>query len=184
MTMFEFTLRLGREITEDEADDLYGVIHDGSIMSGPGGTEIEFARDAGGWAEAIGSAIRDIECVPGLRVAGVGQADLVSLLDIAHRTRRSREAVRLWAAGKRGPGGFPAPDWQSPSGERFWSWPSVARWVKDNMNLAVEATPVEIRWADEILKARQVMIDIQDMLEQADDATRRHLGPLLKSGCP
>jgi len=52
--------------------------------------------------------------------------------------------------------------------------------VKDSMNLAVEATPCEIRWADEILKARQVMIDVQDMLERADDATRRHLGPLLK----
>jgi len=183
MTMFEFTLRLDRQITEDEADELCGVIHDGSVMTGPGRTEIEFTRDAPGWAEAIGSAIRDIECVPGLRVAGVGQADLVSIRDIAHRTRRSREAVRLWAAGKRGPGGFPAPDWQSPSGERFWSWPRVARWVKDSMNLAVEATPCEIRWADEILKARQVMIDVQDMLERADDATRRHLGPLLKSEC-
>ena len=99
MTTFDFTLRLDREITEEEADDFYGVIHDGSIMTGPGRTEIEFAREAPGWAEAIGSAIRDIECIPGLRVAGVGQADLVSLLDIAQRTRRSREAVRLWAAG-------------------------------------------------------------------------------------
>jgi hypothetical protein len=184
MTTFEFTLRLDREITEDEADDLYGLIHDGSIMTGPGCTEIEFARDASGWAQAIGSAIRDLESVPGLRVAAVSQADLVSLLDIAHRTRRSREAVRLWAAGKRGPGGFPAPAWQSPSGERFWSWPSVASWVKDTMNLAVDVTPAEIGWADEILKARQVMIDVQDMLERADDATRRHLGPLLRAGCP
>jgi hypothetical protein len=60
----------------------------------------------------------------------------------------------------------------------------VARWVKDNMNLAVDATPEEISWADEILRARQVMIDVQDMLERADDATRQHLGPLLRTGCP
>src|SRR5215467_5094163 len=164
MTMFEFTLRLDREITEEKADDLYGVIHDGSFTLGPGRTELEFTRDAPGWAEAIGSAIRDIERVPDLRVAGVGQADLVSLLDIAHRTRRSREAVRLWAAGKRGPGGFPAPDWQSPSGERFWSWPDVAWWISEHLHLAVEVTPEPIRLADEVLKARQAVAEAQRIL--------------------
>jgi hypothetical protein len=177
MTTYEFTLRLDQELDEAQADALYGVFHDGSVMTGSQSTEIEFTREADGWAEAIVSAIQDVESVPGLRVTGVGQEDLVSMLDIAHRAQRSREAVRLWAAGKRGPGGFPAPTWRSPSGERFWSWPDVAWWVSENLHLAVEVAPDAVRVADEVVKARQAVADAQRIL---DDATRQHLGPLLE----
>jgi hypothetical protein len=180
MSTYEFTLRIDREITEEEADALYGVFNDGSITTGSGRTEIEFTREAQGWAYAIGSAIRDVEGVAGLTVTGVGQEDLVSVLDIAHRARRSREAVRLWAAGKRGPGGFPAAAWRSPAGERFWSWAHVARWIKDNLNLAVEAEPEELRRADEILRARQAITDARRILNE-DECMRRQLGPLLRS---
>lgn len=180
MATYDFTLRLDQEVDEEQADALYGVFDDGSIVTGENGTEIEFTREADGWVEAIVSAIRDVESVPGLRVTGAGQEDLVSLLDIAHRARRSREAVRLWATGKRGPGGFPAPAWKSPSGERFWSWPQVAQWIRKNLNLAVDVTPDEIRWADEVLKARQAVADAHRILDEADDATRRELAPLLE----
>jgi hypothetical protein len=181
MATYEFTLRLDQQVDEEQADALYGVFHDGSVMTGPGGTEIEFTREADNWAEAIVSAIRDVESLPGLRVSGAGQEDLVSLLDIAHRARRSREAVRLWAAGKRGPGGFPSPQWRSPSGERFWSWPDVAWWISENLNLAVEVPPDAIRVVDEVLKARQAVADAQRILAEADDATRQQLSPLLEA---
>ena len=180
MTIYEFTLQLDREITEDEADALYGAFDDGSIVTGPGGTTIDFTREATSWVTAIVTAVNDIEgAVPGLRVTGVGQDDLVSMLEIAQRTGRSREAVRLWASGQRGPGDFPAPAWESPGGERFWHWRDVARWAREQMNLAVEVVPDEIRTADEVLKARQAMAEAQQILRDSDDATRRHLGPLL-----
>jgi hypothetical protein len=183
MKTYEFTLRIDREVTENEADALYSVFHDGSVTTGTGQTEIEFTREAPSWAEAIGSAIRDIEGIPGLRVSGVGQDDLVSILDIAHRVKRSREAVRLWANGKRGRGGFPEPAWQSPSGERFWSWPEVAQWVSRNLNLAVEVSPAEIRWADEILKARNAVAEAHRLLDEADAATQQQFRPLLDDAC-
>jgi hypothetical protein len=178
MSTYEFTLRIDREVTQDEAEALYGVFDDGSVTTGPGTTEIEFAREAPGWADAIGSAVRDVESVPGLIVTGAGQDDLVSIPGIARRAQRSREAVRLWAAGKRGPGGFPAAEWHSPGGERFWSWAKVARWIRENMNLAVDRTPDEIRWADEILRARQAVADAQRILDD-NEGMRRQFGPLL-----
>jgi hypothetical protein len=178
MATYEFTLRIDREVSEEEADALYGAFSDGSVMTGDGCTEIEFTREAKSWAEAIGSAIRDVESATDLMVTGAGQEDLVSISDIAHRARRSREAVRLWTAGKRGPGGFPAPAWESPSGERFWSWAEVAAWIRAALNLAVEAQPDELRWADEVLKARLAVSEANSILEQDDDM-REQFGPLL-----
>lgn len=179
MPPYEFKLRLEQDIDETQVEALYDRCADASVETGSGETEITFTREAPGWAEAIGSAIRDVESIPGLRVSRAGQKDLVSILDIAQRTGRSREAVRLWAAGKRGPGDFPAPTWRSPAGERFWAWTDVAHWVVKNLNLAVDVSPVEIRWADEILKARQAVAEAHRILEAADDATRRQFGPLL-----
>ena len=182
MTTYEFTLHIDREVTEDEADALYGAFDDGSVVTGEGGTTIDFTRDADSWVTAIVTAVSDIEgAVPGLRVTGAGQDDFVSTLEIAQRTGRSREAVRLWATGQRGPGNFPATAWESPGGERFWHWRDVARWAREQMNLAVEAEPDEIRVVDEVLKARQAMAEAQQILRAADAATRRHLGPLLEN---
>lgn len=181
MTTYDFTLHLDREVTDDEADALYGAFDDGSIVTGAGGTTIDFTREAASWVKAIVTAVNDIEgAVPGLRVTGAGQDDLVSALEIGQRTGRTREAVRLWATGQRGPGNFPVPAWQSSGGERFWHWRDVARWTREQMHLAVEVIPDEIRQADEVLKARQAMAEAQQILRDADDATRRYLGPLLE----
>jgi hypothetical protein len=179
MPEYEFTLRLDQEVTESQADALYRACPDAAVAAGPGTTLVEFTREATNWGHVLGSAVRDVEAVTGLLVTGVGREDLVTIRDIASRSGRSREAIRLWAVGKRGPGGFPAPAWTSLAGERFWSWAEVAHWIRQHLNLAVDLTPDEIRWADVILKARHAAAEARRALAAADAETRRELERLL-----
>jgi hypothetical protein len=89
--------------------------------------------------------------------------------------------VRLWATGQRGPAGFPAPEWTSPSGERFWSWAEVARWLNDEHGVIVEVEPDEIRWADAILVARNAAATALRALAAAPEQFRREFAPILGS---
>src|SRR6266851_705408 len=98
MTTYEFTLRLNREVTDTEVEALYEAgCDDAAVETGPLGARIDFDREAPSLAEAIASAVRDIEKVPGLRAIGVVCDNMVTLRDIAERSGVDREAVRLWA---------------------------------------------------------------------------------------
>ena len=175
MPVFDFTLRLSRMPDDGQIEALYEAgCDDGTFSVGPEGAAAEFHREATSWAHALGSAVRDIETVPGLVVVGAGQDDQVTMLDIARRAGRTREAVRLWATGKRGPGGFPVPSWTSPGGERFWSWPEVARWLRDARGVTVgDEMPEEIWWADAILKTRLAEEEARRLRAEAPAAFRR-----------
>ncbi|MEV0731296.1 hypothetical protein [Polymorphospora sp. NPDC050346] len=71
--------------------------------------------------------------LPSACVLDVDQ-DLVGISDIARRVGVTREAVRLWVDGKRGPGAFPAPVGSAGSGERgsmrLWQWASINDWLR------------------------------------------------------
>ncbi len=58
--------------------------------------------------------------------------DLVSIPDIAERTNRSRESVRLLVEGKRGPGRFPSPVGTVGDAIRVWPWSSVLDWLLES----------------------------------------------------
>ena len=60
MKIYEFTLLLDRDPSEAEADGLYGVFDDGSIMTHAGTPQIAFHRESGSLEEAIRSALSDI----------------------------------------------------------------------------------------------------------------------------
>ena len=70
---------------------------------------LDFERASPSLEEAILSAVTDVEHLDGVEVIRIADAGLVSMADIAARTRRTRESVRLLVAGERGPGGFPSP---------------------------------------------------------------------------
>ncbi|CQD16721.1 hypothetical protein BN970_03571 [Mycolicibacterium conceptionense] len=64
----------------------------------------------------------------GFDVVGL-DLDLVNTTDIADRSGRTRQTVRQYAEGVRGPGGFPAP-LGAPGGVRVWDWGSVNEWLR------------------------------------------------------
>jgi len=90
----------------------------------------DFDRDAPTMGDAVLSAIHDVEaCVPALVVLRVEPEELVTASGIALRTARTRESVRLWIEGRRGPGGFPPPVAWLDRRTRLWKWSEVSEWL-------------------------------------------------------
>lgn len=184
MAIYEFALRLNREVADGELDALYEAgCGDAGIETGPLGAIADFDREASSLAHAIASAVRDIEKVPGLRAVGVQCDNMVNLLGIAQRAGVTREAVRLWATGKRGPGGFPKPTLISAGGEQIWDWSVVAPWIEKHQAetahaVVVNTTAIEALrifcTADRVLAARDAL------LSEPDEQVRHEFERLLE----
>lgn len=99
---------------------------------------VEFDREAPSLAEAILSAVADVESVPDLTVSRIADAGLISMSAIAARTGRTRESVRLLIAGDRGPGGFPSPVTDPRSKWRLWRSDEVDDWFRTGLGESVE----------------------------------------------
>ena len=134
MKTYSFTLIVeGPDLQDDDLiDRVYEAGCDDAVVGSSQGVQfLDFDREAQSLDAAILSAIRDIESVAGVSVVRIADAGLLSITEIAERTGRTRESVRLLIEGKRGPGGFPAPV-TDPSRRRYrlWYWPEVARWFE------------------------------------------------------
>ena len=134
MNTYDFTLIV--EGTDFLDDDIVNAVYEAGCDDATVGVSVgvpcaDFAREAPSLEEAALSAIADIESVDGIEVIRIADAGLVSIADIAERTGRTRESVRLLVEGKRGPGGFPAPVTDPRRRRhRLWYWPEVARWLE------------------------------------------------------
>jgi hypothetical protein len=128
MSEHNFTLVITGPVVE-KLDDLYEAGCDDALFGEIDGVQYgEFDREAPGLRQAITSAVRAVESVESLRVDRVEPEDLVTISEIAVRSGRSRESVRLLVAGERGPGDFPAPVSHLRERNRLWRWSDVAEW--------------------------------------------------------
>ncbi|MDE0453000.1 MAG: hypothetical protein OXI90_14705 [Gammaproteobacteria bacterium] len=109
---------------------------DGTVGRSQGIQFVVFDREADNLAQAVLTAVGDIERVPDLKVVRIADAGLVSMADIASRSGRTRESVRLLVSGARGPGGFPSPVTDPRSRYRLWRWSEVERWLREYANQA------------------------------------------------
>jgi hypothetical protein len=126
MPLYEFTVHLDRQPTDDELDAIYEAgLDDAAPEIGGGRGLLHVMRRSDSLTEAILTAVADI-AKAGFQATGIDAEDLITQEAIGRRVGRTRESVRLLAVGKRGPGGFPAPavGGKSP----LYSWAAVRKW--------------------------------------------------------
>lgn len=129
MKAFLVSIRAKVVFTDSIADAAYKALDVTSIGRRGCFTSIQFVTQAqDGLSAALSSA-------PSVRDAFSGdicfkfEEDLVSIRDIAERSGTEREAVRLWAAGKRRDD-FPDPAVWLSYGRRLWDWSEVNEWLR------------------------------------------------------
>ncbi|OGO73616.1 MAG: hypothetical protein A3G84_04885 [Chloroflexi bacterium RIFCSPLOWO2_12_FULL_71_12] len=124
----EFTIVLEdvRGLTVEQVEQLYRRCKDATVGESDGVVRISFSRRGRTFADAVHRALSDLRN-SGWRAARVELEELVSAAEVAERTGRSRESVRLLVAGRRGPGAFPAAV-HTVGRFRLWRWPEVERW--------------------------------------------------------
>lgn len=157
MREWNFTLLLNRAMIEAD-DNLFAHLQefaDGDVgYSTPADgrpTELQCDVEAATLLEAIADVCRRIRLIPELRAVGAKHDDVVTLGDAAQRCTRTRENLAQLAAGKRGPGGFPTPEWETP-GTRFYSWAKIAAFLRDVMGDDIDGANRQIVWADQLLR--------------------------------
>lgn len=146
---FSFALVLDgpRRYDEHLEDRLYEAGCDDALLSVSQGVLcLDFDRRAPSLFDAVLSAVRDVEGAgAGATVCRVEPDDLVTASEIAARTGRSRESIRLLASGRRGNGGFPSPVRGVKSRARHWRWAEVASWLAEHEGAAAQPTLDEAR---------------------------------------
>lgn len=157
MRSYSFSVVLSHRPTEEDLDKLVARgLSDATFGLERGVPVVEFDREADNLGEAIATAVRELQAV-GLEAVRVLDEDLVTLADIADRLGQSRESVRRYATGDRGPGGFPPPVNPARDGTLFYRWSEVAPWVRDQLGLpVVDANPTLVM-ANLLLQARGVL---------------------------
>jgi hypothetical protein len=164
MTVQTFRLILDREPTEVELDALFEAGCDDAMFTVEANVVIaQFDREAETMADAIVEAVKAVETAGLVPLRAVDQ-DLVTLADIADRIRQSRESIRRYVTGARGPGGFPPPVNPAREGTLFYRWSEVAPWVREHLGAKVEDVDPAVVVANLVLQVRQLW----DQVEHAE----------------
>lgn len=176
MATHVFTLVLDRLPTEAEIEASHAAGCDDATFGTEGGLPVaEFDRHADTMADAIATAVRDLDRA-GLTALRVVDQDLLTLADIADRIGQSRESVRRYSTGERGPGNFPPPVNPTRYGTVFYRWSEVAPWVRRHLGVDVPDTDHALVVANLLLQARQHRANVPGLTALASLLTDKDLG--------
>lgn len=138
MAVYTFTLIVdGPDLqSESNSEALFEAGCDDALVGRAGTLQyVDFDREAAALSDAVFTATEAIEgAVPGAIVIHLEPDDLVSMTEIAERTGRTRESVRLLITGERGPGRFPPAATHFKTRNRMWEWHAVARWFSEALD--------------------------------------------------
>jgi hypothetical protein len=151
MTVWTFTLCLNRAPTDEEAEALFDAGLDDAAVAD---ATLMVDRESTALLTAIAEAAAQVRTVPGLRAVAVDtDGDAVTLADVAQRLggSRTQESLRLLAAGRRGPGGFPSPIVDTGK-IKVYSWAEVGSWLRDVVGEPVPVTSADLVLADAALR--------------------------------
>lgn len=140
MKTFEFTIvASGLNPNADDFETRFfdAGCDDATVSFQKGHIIVDFAREAGSIEEAIASAIENVSAT-GAVVDRVEPDPLVSLADIAARTKMSRAAMTQYAKAQRGKD-FPPPIARVTTDSPLWDWAAVARWLYGKRKVAKSA---------------------------------------------
>lgn len=142
METYTFTLILDanpEQVDTSFEDALFEAGCDDALLgTSEGVVHLDFDREAGSLVEAISSAINQVEGTNN-RVVRIEPNDLLTLSEIAQRSGRSAESIRLLAEGKRGAGNFPRPVRGTRKGPKLWEWVEVAKWLVNHITESFNA---------------------------------------------
>ena len=190
-----FSLMLEGDI-DAHTDELYEAGLDDAMLGETNGIPYaEFDREAPTRLEAIASAIGQVRSVPGVDVVRVEPEEYMTATEIAQRTGKSREAIRLLATGQRGRGDFPRPFLRLRDRSPLWRWSEIAAWSSSDPEVQADAAAIgalnahlEVERLSRLLPEREVDIlrsmsidvtvshrDIDDALEHIEQARERLL---------
>ena len=166
---WSFTVLLSTEPSDAQAECLYARCSDTTLGVRSGVPYVAFDRLAMSLADAVDTALHDIEATLGdVRVVRIEPEELVNAADIARRTGRTRASIAQLVDGARGPGHFPAPRaWVG--GRPLWDWLDAATWFAAHYGLATE----EVRGAA-FLSALNGALSVRRLAPQLTAEAERH----------
>jgi hypothetical protein len=131
-----FTLRFlsPGSSADDLSIQIYERIEDTSLMGpdGDGSFLLEFDRRASSLPNAVTSALHELlDVLPDATVLRIEEDDLATMADVARRSGRTAESIRLLVSGRRGPGGFPPAAGRLDARTKVWRWTDVAQWFEE-----------------------------------------------------
>jgi hypothetical protein len=176
MTEWDFTLVLaGADVTDDAVGD--------ALFEATGG-DIElavtdrvsygsFTRSAQMYQFAVLDAVCEIESAGvGAHVVRIQTDELLTVSEIAGRTNRTPESIRLLISGERGPGNFPGAESRPGARNRLWRWSAVVAWFQSYDPDAVAAYLASVP-DPEFVAALNAALDLRRHLPKVASAEAR-----------